>query len=79
LSGRRIDRIDYNGRMPAKKLTHIDESGRAHMVDVTEKADTDRLAIARGEVILQLETIRLIREGLLKKGDVLMVAQVAGI
>lgn len=65
--------------MPAKKLTHLDESGRAQMVDVTEKADTDRLAIAKGEVVLQLETIHLIREGLLKKGDVLTVAQVAGI
>ncbi len=60
-------------------LTHIDESGSAHMVDVSGKPDTQRTAIARGEVILRLETLTLIRQGLMKKGDVLGVAQIAGI
>jgi cyclic pyranopterin phosphate synthase len=61
------------------KLTHLDEQGRARMVDVGHKPDTERLAIARGEVQMQPETLRLIREGALKKGDVLTVAQLAGV
>jgi len=60
-------------------LTHIDESGSAHMVDVSGKPDTERTAIARGEVILRPETLALIQQGLMKKGDVLGVAQIAGI
>jgi len=65
--------------MPKTSLTHLDSSGRARMVDVTEKSETDRLAVARGEVRMRPETLRLIREGNLKKGDVLTVAQLAGI
>ncbi|HHY88024.1 MAG TPA: cyclic pyranopterin monophosphate synthase MoaC [Chloroflexi bacterium] len=65
--------------MPADKLTHIDEAGRARMVDVSAKPDTERTAIARGEVVLRPETIALIRQGLMKKGDVLTVAQIAGV
>lgn len=61
------------------KLTHLDEQGRARMVDVGHKPDTERLAIARGEVQMQPDTLRLIREGALKKGDVLTVAQLAGV
>jgi len=61
------------------KLSHIDESGRASMVDVSGKRDTERLASAQGEVIMQFKTLELIRDGLLKKGDVLAVAQIAGI
>lgn len=60
-------------------LSHLDESGRAHMVDVGSKADTERHAIARGEVIMQPGTLALIQEGTLKKGDVLTVAQLAGV
>ena len=60
-------------------LTHLDEQGRASMVDVGDKDVTSREAVARGHVSIQPETARLIREGLLKKGDVLTVAQVAGI
>ena len=60
-------------------LTHIDEQGRASMVDVGDKAVTSREAVARGYVSVQPETARLIREGLMKKGDVLTIAQVAGI
>ena len=61
------------------KLTHLDESGRADMVDVAAKPDTERMAVAEGRVIMQPETLRLIQEGALKKGDVLTVARIAGI
>jgi cyclic pyranopterin phosphate synthase len=63
----------------SKKLTHLDESGRARMVDVGHKPDTQRLAVARGEVQMKKETLELIRLGQLAKGDVLTIAQVAGI
>jgi len=63
----------------SKKLTHLDESGRAHMVDVGHKPDTERIAVARGEVHMLKETLDLIRAGQIKKGDVLTVAQIAGI
>lgn len=65
--------------MEKPRLSHIDESGQAHMVDVGAKPDTDRTAVARGEVLLKPETVALIRQGLMKKGDVLTVAQLAGI
>ena len=65
--------------MSNPKLTHIDETGRAHMIDVGEKPDTQRVAIARGEVKMKVETLALIRSGQVKKGDVLTVAQIAGI
>ena len=61
------------------KLTHLDEQGRAHMVDVGAKPDTERVAVARGEVHMKKETFDLIRAGQIKKGDVLTVAQIAGI
>lgn len=61
------------------KLTHIDEHGHAKMVDVSDKPDSERVAIARGEVHMKKETLDLIRAGQLKKGDVLTVAQIAGI
>ncbi len=62
-----------------KQLTHLDAQGRAHMVDVGAKPDTRRLAVARGEVHMQPATFALIRDGALKKGDLLTVAQLAGI
>ena len=61
------------------KLTHLDEQGRARMVDVGHKPDTERTATARGEVQMKKETLGLIRAGQIKKGDVLTVAQIAGI
>ena len=61
------------------KLTHLDEHGHARMVDVGHKPDTERIAIARGEVHMKLETLDLIRAGQIKKGDVLTIAQIAGI
>lgn len=63
----------------SEKLTHLDEHGHARMVDVGQKPDTERIAIARGEVQMKKETLDLIREGHIKKGDVLTVAQIAGI
>ena len=60
-------------------LTHFDEEGRAHMVDVGHKADTQREAVARGRVLMQPGTLALIQAGDIKKGDVLAVAQIAGI
>ncbi len=61
------------------RLTHLDEQGTARMVDVGEKPDTERVAVAAGTVYMRAGTLRLIREGALKKGDVLTVARIAGI
>ncbi len=61
------------------ELTHFDEAGRARMVDVGAKTDTAREAIAEGEIHMQAETLARIRAGQVAKGDVLAVAQVAGI
>ena len=61
------------------ELTHLDAQGRAHMVDVGAKAETEREAVAAGRVLMQPETLRLLREGNLPKGDVLGTARVAGI
>jgi cyclic pyranopterin monophosphate synthase len=60
-------------------LTHFDGQGHAHMVDVSGKAVTDRLAVAEGWVRMRPETLELITEGRAKKGDVLSVARLAGI
>ena len=62
-----------------EKLSHLDESGKARMVDVGDKPITDRVAIAKGEVHMQAETLALIEQGEIKKGDVFTVAQLAGI
>ncbi len=61
------------------KLTHFDEQGQAIMVDVTQKPDTDRTAIAKGRIRMSAETLRVIRDGTAAKGDVLGVARIAGI
>src|SRR5205814_3108419 len=61
------------------QLTHLDESGKARMVDVGAKPDTERVAMARGEIVLSQETLDLVREGRAAKGDVLAVARIAGI
>jgi cyclic pyranopterin phosphate synthase len=60
-------------------LTHINEQGRARMVDVGGKDDSERVAVARAVISMQPETLALIKSGGIKKGDVLGVAQVAGI
>ena len=61
------------------QLSHLDETGAARMVDVGGKPDTERVAVAKGEVVMQAQTLRLIQAGALKKGDVLTVAQLAGV
>jgi cyclic pyranopterin phosphate synthase len=61
------------------RLTHVDAQGRAQMVDVGDKPDTERVAVAKGEVHMLAETLRLIAEQELTKGDVLATAQIAGI
>ncbi|WP_127598573.1 cyclic pyranopterin monophosphate synthase MoaC [Nitratireductor alexandrii] len=60
-------------------LTHIGASGEAHMVDVGDKAETERLAVAEGRVAMQASTLATIRAGDAKKGDVLGTARIAGI
>lgn len=65
--------------MNKKQLSHIDDAGKASMIDVGDKEITDRLAVARGEVVMSLGTYELVKAGNLKKGDVLTVAQIAGI
>ncbi|MBU3137189.1 cyclic pyranopterin monophosphate synthase MoaC [Clostridium gasigenes] len=62
-----------------KKLTHFDESGNARMVDVSQKDKSTRVAIAVSKIIVNPETLKLIEEGKIGKGDVLGVARVAGI
>lgn len=66
---------EYGG----KTLSHTDPSGRARMVDVGSKPDQLRIARAEGTISLQSDTIRLIRENLMKKGDVLTIAEIAGV
>ena len=61
------------------KLTHLDERGAARMVDVGDKADTKRVALAQGRVLMKPETLRLIADGKVQKGDALGVARLAGI
>jgi len=61
------------------KLTHFNQAGEAHMVDIADKASSARRAIAAGRIVMQAETLELIQQGGHKKGDVLAVARVAGI
>src|SRR2546426_6305275 len=64
---------------PMSEFTHFNQSGRARMVDVSEKAKTNRTATAQGRVLMRPETLEKIRRGKIAKGDVLAVAQTAGI
>lgn len=61
------------------ELTHFNEHGKAKMVDVSEKNETKRTAIAKGSISMKPETIDVIKQGKIKKGDVLSVAQIGGI
>jgi cyclic pyranopterin phosphate synthase len=65
--------------MEEKELTHINEEGRAKMVDVSDKDKTKRVGVASGSIYMKKETLERVKEGTIKKGDVLSVAQVAGI
>jgi len=60
-------------------LTHLNSKGKARMVDVTQKGDTEREAVAKSKVIMKPATLQLIKAGGLEKGDVLSVAKIAGI
>jgi len=61
------------------KLSHVDEKGKANMVDVGAKPDQNRVAKATGHITLNTETIQLIKDNSMKKGDVLTIAEIAGI
>jgi cyclic pyranopterin phosphate synthase len=65
--------------MSAPKLTHLDDAGNAHMVDVSAKDVTSRMAVAVGRVEMLPETLTLIRDGMAKKGDVIATSRIAGI
>jgi len=60
-------------------FTHFNDKGRAHMVEVTEKSETLRVALAKGEILMKASTINAIKESSISKGDVLQVAQIAGV
>ena len=73
------DSITGNRMKDSKQLTHLDEQGKANMVDISAKPASQRIAIAAGRVLMAAETLMLIRAGNLKKGDVLSAARIAGI
>lgn len=62
-----------------KRLTHVDSKGEARMVDISAKEETERVAVAKGRVVMEAATLELIRSGQTAKGDVLSVARIAGI
>lgn len=65
--------------MAKRRLTHIGRRGEAHMVDVSDKAPTERIAVAAGRIVMKKATLALVRKGDAKKGDVLGTARLAGI
>jgi cyclic pyranopterin phosphate synthase len=69
----------FSHRDSTPSLSHFDEHGQAHMVDVSGKAETHRRAVACGQITMQESTLALIQQGETKKGDVLGVARIAGI
>ncbi len=62
-----------------KRLSHVDRHGRARMVDISEKGETKREAVARGVITMQPATLRMIQKGIVPKGDVLAAARLAGV
>jgi cyclic pyranopterin monophosphate synthase len=71
--------LKVTNNMPENGLTHFDQAGHAHMVDVANKPATRRVAIAQGRIVMQAATLALIESGSAKKGDVLGIARIAGI
>ena len=69
----------YGKTYPMNKLTHFDNAGQAHMVDVGDKAHTHRIAIASGKITMLPDTFKMVQKGSHKKGDVLGIARIAGI
>ncbi|MBY0574583.1 MAG: cyclic pyranopterin monophosphate synthase MoaC [Undibacterium sp.] len=70
---------DTNPDSTNQGLSHFDQTGQAHMVDVAAKLDSHRIAIASGHIRMQASTLKIIQEGSAKKGDVLGIARIAGI
>jgi cyclic pyranopterin monophosphate synthase len=75
----RRERVNVKQHMMNKKLSHTDSTGSARMVDVGEKPDQVRKAVAKGFIRMQKTTVELVRKNVIKKGDVLAVAEIAGI
>jgi cyclic pyranopterin phosphate synthase len=73
------DGLQMEENTPETRLSHLDEQGKARMVDIGDKRETERRAVARGRVLMKPETLALILSGSAKKGDVLTVAQIAGL
>jgi cyclic pyranopterin phosphate synthase len=69
----------FEDTLMTNSLTHFDESGQAHMVDVGSKQETHRVAVATGSISMKPETLELIQQGTAKKGDVLGIARIAAI
>jgi cyclic pyranopterin phosphate synthase len=74
-----MTRFSHQCAKKMSELTHFNKSGEAHMVDVGEKPDTRRVAVAEGRITMEPQTLALIEQGNHKKGDVLGVARIAGI
>jgi cyclic pyranopterin phosphate synthase len=79
LAGQMAGITTYAGVKESPSATHFDSEGRVHMVDITEKPATERVAVVRGTVAMKPATLELIKRGEMKKGDVLAVARLAGI
>jgi len=75
----KCDELRYNIHMENQKLTHLSDDGKAHMVDISAKKPTERIAIAGGQIRMNQDTFQILKAGQLKKGDALGVAQIAGI
>jgi cyclic pyranopterin phosphate synthase len=71
--------VRYNSAVMSEKLTHLDDEGRARMVDVGGKPETERVAIAKGIVEISAKTLTKAKQGNLKKGDLVAVAELAGV
>jgi len=71
--------VDNLNNPVMEEFSHIDSKGKARMVDVGAKTDQSRMAVAEGRIILHSETLKLIKENQIKKGDVLTIAEIAGI
>ncbi len=71
--------LEDNNKIMTEKFSHIDSEGRARMVDVGHKPDQLRIARAEGRILLSLDTISLIQDNLIKKGDVITIAEIAGV
>jgi cyclic pyranopterin monophosphate synthase len=74
-----VKTVPRTAKLKHTKLTHLSARGEAHMVDVSAKPETERVAVAEGYVLMQHKTLDIVRKGDIKKGDVLGTARIAGI